>query len=56
MANLKSFNISVISSWKYDGACLGPKGTLMYLFFLNGEVKAVLGMEASSKGIWWYPA
>ena len=51
MANLKSFNIPVISSWKYAGACASPKGTLMYSYFQNGEVKAVLGMDASSKGI-----
>ena len=56
MAKWKSFNIPVISSWKYAGACASPKGTLMYLYFPNSEAKAVLGMDASSKGIWWYPA
>ena len=56
MAKLKSFNISVMSSWKYAGAHVSPKGTLMYLYFPNGEVKAVLRMDASCKGIWWYPA
>ena len=35
---------------------MSPKGTLMHLYLLNGEVNAVLGMEDSSKGIWWYPA
>ena len=56
MANLKSFNIPIISSWKYAGACVSPKGILVYMYFPNGEVKAVLGMDASSKGISWYPA
>ena len=56
MAKLKSFNIPVISSWKYAGACAGPNGTLIYSYFPNGEVKAVLGMDSSSKGMWWYPA
>ena len=56
MAKLKSFNIPVISSWKYAGAWVSPKGTLMYSYFPNGEVKAVFGMDASSKGMWWYPA
>ena len=53
---VKSFNIPVIGSWKYAGACASPKGTLMYSYVPNGEVKAVLGMDASSKGMWWYPA
>ena len=52
----KSFKTPVISSWKYAGACMSPKGTLMYSYFPNGEVNAVLGIEDSSKGIWWYPA
>ena len=52
----KSFMIPVLSSWKYAGACVSPKGTLMYSCFSNGEVNAVLGIEDSSKGIWWYPA
>ena len=56
MAKLKSFNILVMSSWKYAGACASPKDTLIYLYFPNGEVNAVLGIEASFKGIWWYPA
>ena len=56
MAMLKSFNIPVMSSWKYAGACASQKGTLMYSYFPNGEVMPVLGMDASSKGIWWYPA
>ena len=51
MAKLKSFDIPVLSFWKYAGACASPKGTLMYLYFPNGQVKAVLGMDASSKGI-----
>ena len=34
-----------MSSWKYAGACVSPKGTLMYSYFPNGEVNAVLGME-----------
>ena len=42
MAKLKSFNIPVISSWKYAGACASPKGTMMYLYTPNGEMKAVL--------------
>ena len=56
MAKLKSFNITVMSFWKYAGACASPKCTLRYSYFPNGEVKAVLGMDASSKGIWWYSA
>ena len=56
MVKLKSFNIPVMSSWKYAGACASPKDTLIYLYFPNGKVKSVFGMDASSKGIWWYPA
>ena len=56
MAKLKSFNILVMSSWKYAGACGSPKGTLIYSYFPNGEVNAAFGMDASSQGIWWYPA
>ena len=52
----KSFKTPVISSWKYAGACMSPKGTLMYSYFPNGEVNAVLGIEDSSKGIQWYHA
>ena len=52
----KSFKTPVISSWKYAGACMSPKGTLMYSYFPNGEVNAVLDIEDSSKGIWQYPA
>ena len=33
-----------------------PRGTLMYSYFPNGKVNAVLVIEDSSKGIWWYPA
>ena len=42
--------------WKYAGACVSLKGTLMYLYFPNGEVKAVLGIDDSSNGMWLYPA
>ena len=56
IAKLKSFNIPVMSSWKYAGACTSPNGTLTYAYFSNGEVMAVLGMDSSSKGMWWYPA
>ena len=45
-----------MSSWKYASACVSPKGTLMYSYFSEGEVNAVLGIEDLSKGIWWYPA
>ena len=48
--------IPVISLWKYAGACVSPKGTLMYLYLPNGEVRTVLGMDASSQEIWWHPA
>ena len=49
------FKKPVISSWENAAACTSAKGTLMYLYFPNGEVNAVLGIEDSSKGIWWYP-
>ena len=49
----KSFKILVIKSWKYAGACANLKGTLTYLYFLKGELKAVFGMEDLSKGMWW---
>ena len=42
-AKLKPFTIPVICFWKYAGACASPKGTLMYSYFPNSEVKAVLG-------------
>ena len=41
-----------MSSWKYAGTCASPKGTLMYSYFQNGEVKAVLGIDDSSNGMW----
>ena len=56
MAKLQSYNICAMSSRKYAGAHVNPKGTLMYLYFPNSELNAVLGMDASSKGVWWYPA
>ena len=46
----------VMSAWKYAHACASPKGTLIYSYFPNDEVNAVLGIEDLSKGIWWYPA
>ena len=51
MVKLKSFNLPVISSWKYAGACASLNGTLIYSYFPNGEGKAVLGMDSSSKGM-----
>ena len=56
MVKWKSFNIPVMSSWKYTGACASPNGTLTYSKFPNGKVKVVLGMDSSSKRMWWYPA
>ena len=44
MRNL--FKTSVISSWKYAGACTSPKGILMYSYFPNGEVKDVWVLRA----------
>ena len=41
-----------MSSWKYGGAYVSPKGTLMYSYFPNGKVKAILGTDASSSGMW----
>ena len=35
--------------------CASPKGTLTYSYFPNCEVKAVLGIDDSSNGIWRYP-
>ena len=46
----------VMCSWKYASACVSPKGTLIYSYFPKGDVKAVLGIEDLSKGIWCYPA
>ena len=51
MVKLKSFENTVISSWKYAAACVHPNGALIYSYFPNGEVKAVLGMDSSSKGM-----
>ena len=51
MVKLKSFNIPIISSWKYAGAFVSPKGTLIYSYFPNGKVKAVFGIDSSSKGM-----
>ena len=53
MAKLKSFRMPVMSSWKYAGACAGPKGTLRYSYLPSGELYAVLGLEDLSRGIWW---
>ena len=43
----------VIRSWKYVGACANPNGTLTYLYFPKGELKAVFGIEGLSNGMWW---
>ena len=48
--------MSVMSSWKYAGACMSPKGTFMYAYFPKGKVNAFLGIDDSSNGMWWYPA
>ena len=48
---VKSFNTLFISSWKYTGACSNPKGTFKYSYFPKGDVKAVLGIESSSRGM-----
>ena len=40
-----------MSSWKYAGACVSAKGTLMHSYFPNCEVKDVLGIEESSNGM-----
>ena len=52
---IEIFNIPVMSSWNKANACASPKGSLIYLYFPNGKVNAVLDIEVSSKGIWWYP-
>ena len=56
IAKGRSFKTPVISSWKYAGACANPKATLMYSYFPNGDVNAVLGTESSANQIWWYLA
>ena len=53
MEKLKSFRMPVMSSWKYPGACVSPKGTLRYSYLPNGELNAVLDMGDLSRGIWW---
>ena len=55
MAKGKSFNTLIISSWKYAGACANPKENFRYSYFPNGDVKAFLGIESSSRGMLWYP-
>ena len=35
---------------------MSAKSTFLYLYFPNGEVNAVLGIDVLSNGIWWYPA
>ena len=45
-----------MSSWKYAGTCMSLKGTFMYLYFPNDEMKAVLGIDVSSNEMWWYPS
>ena len=49
---IEIFQILVISSWKYAGACANPNGTLTYSHFPNDELKVVLRMEEVSNGIW----
>ena len=48
--------LSVISSWKYAGACASLKGTLTYSYLPNSDVNNVLGIESVVSLIWWYPA
>ena len=45
-----------MSSWKYAGAYASLKGTFRSFYFPKGNVKAVLGIEASLRGILWFPA
>ena len=45
-----------MSSWKYAGACVSPKGTLAYSYFPNGEVKAFYGIDDSSSEMCCFPA
>ena len=53
MAKLQSFNIPVISSWKYAGACASQKGTLTYSYLSKGELIPVLAIEDLLRGILW---
>ena len=47
----KSFSTSFMSSWKYASVCASPKGTFRYSYFPEGDVKAVLGIESSLRGM-----
>ena len=51
MANVKSIQMPVMSSWKYAGASASLKVTLTFLYFPKGELNAVFGMEDSSRGM-----
>ena len=53
MVKLKSFRIPVINPWKYAGAWASPNGTFTYSYFPKGELNAILGIEDSSRGMWW---
>ena len=35
---------------------MSAKGTFIYFYFQNSEVNAVLGIDNSCNGIWWYSA
>ena len=52
IAKGKSFRTPVMNFWKYAGACGSLKGTLMYSYFPNGDLKAVLGVDDSSNRMW----
>ena len=41
MVQSNSFQMPVISSWKYAGACASLKGTVTYSYLPNGEMNAV---------------
>ena len=56
IAKGKSFKTPVMSSWEISKCFCECKGSLIHLYFPNGDVKAVLGIEESSNGMWWYPA
>ena len=50
-----SFRTPVMSSWKYAGAWLSLKGTLMYSYFPMARWRLFFGIDDSSNGMWWYP-
>ena len=53
IVKLQPFNTSLVSFWKYAGACAKPKGTLLNWYLLKDDsINAEFGFAESDRPIW----